>query len=202
MRVFFFVLVLAASYLVGSVPSGWVVTRLWTGKDIRQFGSGNIGTSNVLRTVGVVPAILVLLLDAAKGAVGVYLGGLVGGDLSRLIAGIAAIAGHNWSAYLGFQGGKGIATSAGVLFAMWPLIGLILVGLFVLIVAFTRYISLGSVIVAGAFPVLLFLFRMPGRVILAGLVLSFFAMYRHGSNIKRLLAGQEYKIGEKGRPRG
>ena len=147
---------------------------MWLGEDIRQFGSGNIGATNVLRTVGVVPAILVLLLDAAKGVVGVYLGGLVGEDFSRVLCGIAAIAGHNWSAYLGFRGGKGIATSAGVLFALWPHIGLILLGVFLLVVGITRYISLGSVTVAVIFPILLLLFRMPLRILLAGLVLSFF----------------------------
>lgn len=201
MRFFLLLAVLLASYLVGSIPSGWVVTRLWTGQDIRRFGSGNIGTSNVLRTVGVVPALLVLVLDAVKGAVGVYLGSLVGGDLVRLLAGIAAIAGHNWPLFLGFHGGKGIATSAGVLFSLWPFIGLILVAIFVAVVAFTRYISLGSLVVAVAFPVLLIAFRVSWELVVAGMVLSLFALYRHSSNIKRLLAGQEYKIGEKGRPR-
>ncbi|NLV92645.1 MAG: glycerol-3-phosphate 1-O-acyltransferase PlsY [Firmicutes bacterium] len=201
MTILWYTLALLASYLIGSVPSGWIVTRVWLGEDIRQFGSGNIGATNVLRTIGVVPAILVLLLDAAKGVVGVYLGGLVGEDFSRVLCGIAAIAGHNWSAYLGFRGGKGIATSAGVLFALWPHIGLILLGVFLLVVGITRYISLGSVTVAVIFPILLLLFRMPLRILLAGLVLSFFAVFRHSANIKRLWKGQEYKIGEKGRPR-
>lgn len=191
------ILMMAASYLIGSIPFGLIITRIWTGEDIRKYGSGNIGTSNVLRTVGVIPAILVLILDVSKGVAAAYLGGAIDSDFGRLLCGIAAIAGHNWSVFLKFKGGKGIATSAGVLFVVWPTIGLILVGLWVLVVAFSRYISLGSLVVAGTFPILLLIMGYEWKVVLAGLVLTIFAFSRHVSNFKRLLEGKEYKIGEK-----
>lgn len=201
MNTFIAVLTLLASYLIGSIPFGLIVTRLWNGQDIRQYGSGNIGTSNVLRTVGVLPAILVLILDISKGVIGAYLGRTINSDLGPLFCGIAAIAGHNWSIFLKFKGGKGIATSAGVLFVVWPKIALILVGIWLLVVAFSRYISLGSLVVAGTFPILLLAMGYEWKIVLLGLVLTIFAFCRHVSNFKRLLAGEEYKIGEKARRR-
>ena len=191
------ILAIIASYLIGSIPFGLIIGKLWANLDVREYGSGNIGTSNVLRTVGPVAAIIVFALDVAKGAVAVYLGSLVGGDLVKILAGVAAIAGHNWPIYLKFKGGKGIATSLGAVISLTPVIALILLGLWIAIVGITRYISLGSLAAAVLFPIFLIISHAPLTYILAGVLISAFAIYRHRSNIQRLLAGTEHKIGEK-----
>lgn len=191
------ILAIIASYLIGSIPFGLITGKLWADIDVREYGSGNIGTSNVLRTVGPAAAIIVFALDVAKGAVAVYLGSLVGGDFVRIMAGVAAIAGHNWPIYLKFKGGKGIATSLGAVISLTPVIALVLLGFWIVIVGLTRYISLGSVAVAVLFPFFLIISRAPLTYILAGALISAFAIYRHRSNIQRLLAGTEHKIGEK-----
>mgnify|MGYP000848407274 FL=1 len=191
------ILAIIASYLIGSIPFGLLVGKLWANLDVREYGSGNIGTSNVLRTVGPAAAIIVFALDVAKGAVAVYLGTLAGGEFVRIMAGVAAIAGHNWPIYLKFKGGKGIATSLGAVISLTPVIALILLGLWIAIVGITRYISLGSLAAAVLFPIFLIISHAPLTYVLAGVLISAFAIYRHRSNIQRLLAGTEHKIGQK-----
>lgn len=191
------ILAIVASYLIGSIPFGLIIGKLWANIDVRQYGSGNTGTSNVLRTVGPVAAIIVFALDVGKGALAVYLGSLAGTEFVKIMAGVAAIAGHNWPIYLRFKGGKGIATSLGAVISLTPIIALILLGLWIIIVGITRYISLASLAAAVLFPIFLIISRAPMAYILAGILISAFAVYRHRSNIKRLLAGTELKIGEK-----
>ena len=191
------ILAIIASYLIGSIPFGLLVGKLWANLDVREYGSGNIGTSNVLRTVGPAAAIIVFALDVAKGAVAVYLGTLAGGEFVRIMAGVAAIAGHNWPIYLKFKGGKGIATSLGAVISLTPVIALILLGLWIAIVGITRYISLGSLAAAVLFPIFLIISHAPLTYVLAGVLISAFAIYRHRSNIQRVLAGTEHKIGQK-----
>ncbi len=191
------VLAIITSYLVGSIPFGLIIGKLWAGIDVREYGSGNIGTSNVLRTVGPWAAITVFALDVAKGALAVYLGTLAGGEYVRIMAGVAAIVGHNWPIYLRFKGGKGIATSLGVVMTLTPVVALVLLGLWIIIVGITRYISLASLAVAFLFPVFLLVFDAPWTYVLAGVLISAFAIHRHRDNIKRLLGGTEHKIGEK-----
>jgi len=191
------ILAIIASYLIGSIPFGLIIGKLWANLDVREYGSGNIGTSNVLRTVGPAAAIIVFALDVAKGAVAVYLGTLAGGEFVRIMAGVAAIAGHNWPIYLKFKGGKGIATSLGAVISLTPVIALILLGLWIAIVGITRYISLGSLAAAVLFPIFLIISHAPLTYVLAGVLISAFAIYRHRSNIQRLLAGTEHKIGQK-----
>lgn len=191
------ILAIIASYLIGSIPFGLLVGKLWANLDVREYGSGNIGTSNVLRTVGPAAAIIVFALDVAKGAVAVYLGTLAGGEFVRIMAGVAAIAGHNWPIYLKLKGGKGIATSLGAVISLTPVIALILLGLWIAIVGITRYISLGSLAAAVLFPIFLIISHAPLTYVLAGVLISAFAIYRHRSNIQRLLAGTEHKIGQK-----
>ncbi|NLA58594.1 MAG: glycerol-3-phosphate 1-O-acyltransferase PlsY [Firmicutes bacterium] len=191
------VLAIITSYLVGSIPFGLIIGKLWAGIDVREYGSGNIGTSNVLRTVGPWAAITVFALDVAKGALAVYLGTLAGGEYVRIMAGVAAIVGHNWPIYLRFKGGMGIATSLGVVMTLTPVVALVLLGLWIIIVGITRYISLASLAVAFLFPVFLLVFDAPWTYVLAGVLISAFAIHRHRDNIKRLLGGTEHKIGEK-----
>ena len=191
------ILAILGSYLIGSIPFGLIVGRIWANLDVREYGSGNIGTSNVLRTIGPAAAIVVFILDVAKGAVAVYLGSLAGGEVVRLLAGVAAIAGHNWPVYLNFRGGKGVATSLGAIVSLTPVIALILLGLWIALVGITKYISLASLAAALLFPIFLIITGASTTYIVMGFLISSFAFYRHRTNIQRLLAGTENKIGQR-----
>src|SRR5690606_15254470 len=145
-----------ACYLLGAVPFGFLAGRLWGKVDIRTLGSGNIGATNVLRTLGTLPAALVLLLDAAKGWAAVA--GAIGLGLSDLAvagAALAAVAGGNCPVFLGCRGGRGIAPALGVLLALAPAVAAVLTGVWLAVVLLTRYVSLGSTIASGLLPVLL-----------------------------------------------
>ncbi|HBT46433.1 MAG TPA: acyl-phosphate glycerol 3-phosphate acyltransferase [Peptococcaceae bacterium] len=190
-------LVLLGSYLLGSLPTAYVVARYLKGFDIRRRGSGNIGATNAFRTMGTGPGLAVLAVDVLKGTIPVLLGRAVGGDWMAVLAGMAAMAGHNWSVFLAFQGGRGVATAAGVFLGLAPyaLFWAFLVWLLVLLI--TRYVSLSSVVAAASAPVILLLLRGPLPYFLFTLVAAGIIIYRHRPNIKRLLAGREPKIGER-----
>ena len=185
------------SYLVGSLPTGFLWAKA-CGVDIRTVGSGNIGATNVMRVLGKVPGVTVLLIDAAKGFVPVFLARKLApeqGTPLEIMCCLAVIAGHNWTCWLKFKGGKGVATSAGALAAMLP--GPMLCGLTVWCVVFaiSRYVSLASLIGALALPVATWFFR-PDLTWFAGL-LGALVIYKHKSNIERLRAGTENRIGKK-----
>jgi glycerol-3-phosphate acyltransferase PlsY len=190
--------VILASYLIGSLPFGFLAARL-RGIDILQIGSGATGATNVLRVLGPAYAVPVMLLDVGKGTLSAYLGlrYLGMGTLGALIAGAAAVSGHNWSVFLRFKGGKGVAVSAGVALVAFPVILAVAAGVFVLTIAVTRYVSLGSLLGAwSAFVVSLtpeygLVHRIPV------LVLVLLITFQHRSNIQRLLKGNERKFGEK-----
>lgn len=184
------------SYLIGAIPFGYLVGRYF-GKDIRQFGSGNIGVTNVLRTFGKIPAALVLFLDAAKGYIPAYIGYNIGGENYAVIAGLIAMIGHSYPIYIGLKGGKGIATGTGIMLFLAPYITLIAFIAFVVAVTSSKYVSLGSLAAALTVSCLMFVFKKPLPYILFGLTASIFVIYRHRGNIKRLLNGTEYKIGQK-----
>ncbi|WHH59866.1 glycerol-3-phosphate 1-O-acyltransferase PlsY [Petroclostridium sp. X23] len=192
--------VLAAiiSYLLGSINSSILVGRLWANVDIRNYGSGNAGATNTLRTLGKSAAVVVLLGDVLKGVIGVIIGKYIAGDLGMLAAGVACVLGHNFPVYFGFKGGKGILTSAAVVFMVNWKIGLILLLLVIAIIAITRYVSLGSIIGAGLYPVVVFLMDNRGsEFIIFAFCIAVLAVYRHKENIKRLFEGTESKIGSK-----
>ncbi|HEY8417963.1 MAG TPA: glycerol-3-phosphate 1-O-acyltransferase PlsY [Limnochordales bacterium] len=195
-----------ACYLLGAVPFGFLAGRLWGNVDIRTMGSGNIGATNVLRTLGAVPAVLVLLLDAAKGWAAVWVALRLGlSEAAVAGAALAAVAGHNWPVFLGFRGGRGIATALGVLIALAPMVAAVLVGVWLIIVVSTRYVSLGSMVASALLPLLLVVGRFPGAYAVAGLILAVTAIWRHRPNIARLLVGTEHRIGDpidRGRPYG
>lgn len=194
------VVIFLAAYLVGSIPFGLIVGHLWAKIDIRRYGSGNIGMTNVMRTVGYVPGILTLILDGGKGAVAVLLARFLGNDpLVWLACGLFAIAGHNWSLFLKFRGGKGVATTAGVFLAVAPHVALALFCVFLAVVLTTRYISLGSIIAAVTLPIWLLVFGFPWQALAMGTLISVITLVRHRSNINRLLTGTEYRFGEKSR---
>ncbi len=193
--------VLASSYLLGSLPTGLVVVRVLTGTDIRAVGSGNIGTVNVYRVAGLGPSVLVLAVDVLKGAAAVLLARIWGQTAPvQVAAGLAAIAGHNWSLFLRFGGGKGIATSFGVLLAISPVVAAVAAAVWGLTVGITRYSSLASLLGATVVPVLMWWRREPVPHLVFGVITLVFAVYRHRANIARLIVGTELKVTD--RPRG
>ncbi|MFZ5591078.1 MAG: glycerol-3-phosphate 1-O-acyltransferase PlsY [Bacillota bacterium] len=187
---------IVASYLIGSIPFGYLIARLY-GTDIRQHGSGNIGATNVWRTLGPIPGLLALLGDAAKGALAVYLGRKTGLQFADLMAGLAAMVGHAWPVYLRFKGGKIIATGTGVMLMLSPQITLWAVLVFALVVATSRFVSLGSVCAAISVPVLFRLYGYNWPYLLFALTIAAIAVYKHIPNLRRIAAGQEFKVGSR-----
>ncbi|EEG77110.1 glycerol-3-phosphate 1-O-acyltransferase PlsY [Dethiobacter alkaliphilus] len=192
------VLALLAAYLLGSVSFGYLAGKLLKGIDIRQFGSGNAGTTNIQRTLGTGPAIAVLILDAAKGLVAVLIAqALTGNPPVMMLAGVAAVLGHNWPVFFGFKGGRGIATSVGVILGLTPGVILIATAVGVILIATTRYVSLGSVTGAVLIPMLMIIFGHDFSYVIFGTALAALAVWRHKENITRLLNGTENKLGAK-----
>lgn len=189
-------LVLAGvGYLMGSIPFALLVGKLWAGVDIRRGGSGNVGATNLFRLTGWAPGLLAFLLDFGKGWVPALVAAQMGGPAAGLLIGLAAVAGHNWSVYLRGRGGKGAATSLGVLFAVAPVGALVAVALFVVVVLATRYVSLGSMAAAASAPITLWLLGAGRAEILIAAGLTVILVLRHRSNIARLLAGTENRTG-------
>ena len=187
--------VVAAGYLIGARPTGLLVIRALRGVDIRELGSGNIGATNVYRVAGLPIAALVLLLDALKGAVPVALA-QVGAQPAwgEIAAGLAAIAGHNWSVFMGLRGGKGVATSFGVLTALSPGAAAVAAAVWLAAVAATRYASVASLSAIASVPAVMWWRREPREHLAFGLLALAFVVYRHRANIARLRAGTELRI--------
>jgi acyl phosphate:glycerol-3-phosphate acyltransferase len=186
------------SYLLGAFPTGYVLFRWASRKDIRSFGSGATGASNVLRLKGWKLAVPVALIDVAKGAIPALAAFRLTGDPGfAALCASAAVIGHCFPVYIGFKGGKGVATAAGAMFSLAPGPAVCCLAVFVLLVALTRYISLGSIAAAGLFPVFGALFHRPTALILWSLPLVAVILFRHRSNIGRLIRGTERKLGEK-----
>ncbi|NLP36210.1 MAG: glycerol-3-phosphate 1-O-acyltransferase PlsY [Firmicutes bacterium] len=191
-------LAVAAAYLMGSIPFGYLAGKLLRGIDIRRYGSGNIGTTNIQRILGTGPAIIVLVLDVGKGLLPVLLARyLTDSTTLQLVVGLAAVVGHNWPVFLKFRGGKGIATSIGIFIGLAPLVLLIACLLGGLVVAVTRYVSLGSIMGALSVPVSMLLLDFPPLYLWFGLILCIMVIWRHRQNIVRLLNGTENKLGTK-----
>jgi glycerol-3-phosphate acyltransferase PlsY len=184
-----------AAYVLGSIPAGLVISHLFHGIDVRQQGSGNIGTANVLRVAGRRAAVLTLLFDAAKGFLPVFAGRALGLPLwALLLTGAAAVVGHNWSLFLHGRGGKGIATSLGVFAALAPLAVALAVGVYVAVLLLSRYASLASLVMMLALPLWLMLLGFHPAYWLFAAALALLAINRHRANIRRLLSGTELKI--------
>ncbi|MCD8199268.1 MAG: glycerol-3-phosphate 1-O-acyltransferase PlsY [Phascolarctobacterium sp.] len=182
-------------YLCGSIPSGlWIVKTLYN-IDIRKYGSKNIGTTNVFRTVGIGAAALVLLADMLKGIVAVAIINFMFHDAAaNLIAAIGALLGHNYSLFLNFKGGKGVATGLGLLLFLMPKVSAADLIIWLVLVILTRYVSLGSVTAAAVTPILAWYFNYPGPYVIFGTFAGIFVIIRHKDNILRLLSGTENKI--------
>lgn len=193
---------LLGSYLLGSLPTGYFVARL-RGIDIRQQGSGNPGATNVLRVLGWKAGAAVLAVDIGKGLAAVaLLPGLTpfpALDYLRVACGLAAVAGHTYTIFLGFKGGKGVATGCGVFLALAPLATVMALAIFITLVAATRYVSVGSLTAAAFLPFLIWLTGEAGRassiLILSVIILAVVAVL-HRKNIKRLLQGTEHRLGQ------
>jgi glycerol-3-phosphate acyltransferase PlsY len=191
---------LALGYLLGSMPNGYLAGRWLKGIDLRQCGSGSTGATNVLRNVGKAPALVVFLLDVGKGALAVLLAKSFGlNDWVQVLAGLAALAGHIWPVWLGWKGGKAVATGLGMFLGLaWP-VGLACFGLFMAVISISRIVSLSSVVAAIGLPVLMVLAGANGASISVSIVASVLVLWRHRSNIERLIAGTEPRIGAKGK---
>jgi acyl phosphate:glycerol-3-phosphate acyltransferase len=197
---------IVAGYLLGSIPFGLLLSKLFGGRDVRNVGSGNIGATNVARAAGLFAGILTLLLDGAKGAAAVWLAGHYTSESATwmMLAGLAALAGHCFPVWLQFKGGKGVATGAGVFLAICPFALLGSVLLFILVVAFWRYVSLASISAAAAIPLLVYFLWAPRHapptaVTLGSLAAAVFIVWRHSANLRRLVEGTEprFSLGKK-----
>ena len=188
-------LVLVAAYLIGGIPFGYIIVRLKTGRDVRSLGSGNIGATNVLRTTGRAVAVVTLLLDIVKGFAAVWLMAWASDDspIWMSAAALAVMAGHAFPVFLKFKGGKAVASFIGAFLYLTPLPLLAVLLLFVIVVAATRHISLGSIVAAGTFPLAVWLIlHPPAPVVVAALIAGAFIVIRHKANIERIRAGNEY----------
>ncbi|MBC8229501.1 glycerol-3-phosphate 1-O-acyltransferase PlsY, partial [bacterium] len=192
-----YIIPILLSYLVGAIPFGYIIGKLWKGIDVREHGSGNIGFTNVLRTVGTVPGFIVMILDIGKGVasvVGIARLGEANPGILPVLCGIASIIGHNWTIYLKFKGGKGIDTTIGVFIAFEPIATVVSLIVWVIAVVITRYVSLGSILFVICLPIAIFALNLVSNqyitaVLVAAIFAMVFAVYKHRSNIGRLLNG-------------
>jgi acyl phosphate:glycerol-3-phosphate acyltransferase len=197
-------LAVVIAYLIGGIPFGLIVVKLMTGGDVREEGSGNIGATNVLRTAGPKAGILTLVLDAAKGWLAVWLAATLSGgsELWMSLAALAVLIGHSFSLFIGFKGGKAVASFVGAFAYLTPVPLLAVVLLFIALVMWTRYLSLGSVIAAGLFPLAVWMILHPAwPVLVSAIGAALLIIDRHRGNIARIRAGEERVFRFRGQPR-
>ncbi|MCK5147831.1 glycerol-3-phosphate 1-O-acyltransferase PlsY [bacterium] len=203
-----FLLIIFLSYLAGSIPTAIICSRLILKDDIRNHGSKNAGATNVFRVMGWKPALVVVLIDIAKGMVAVLLivqlGDTMFNDITiKIFAGLAAIIGHVWTVFAGFKGGKGVGTAFGVLLGLAPIASLITFAVWLILVLITRIVSLGSIAAALIFPMALFVQRhffssdLEVELLYMGIGLAVLIFVTHRANVKRLLRGEENRFGSK-----
>ena len=199
-------IVIVAGYLLGSLPASVLAGRL-AGIDIREHGSGNAGASNVLRTLGWKPALAVFIVDVAKGATAAWIGGWLSLDALPIevawlpvLGGAAAVVGHIWPVWIGFRGGKGVATALGVSLVLAPIAATVALAVFILCVALTRRISIGSLAGSAALPVMLWVLASLGRVhplptTMFAVWFALMVFWTHRTNMRNLLRGTEPRLG-------
>ena len=193
--------IIPVAYLLGSIPFGLLIVKAGGGRDIREAGSGNIGAANVARNAGALAGVLTLLFDAAKGYFAVWLAAHWTGDSIRwmMAAAVAAVVGHVFPVWLGFHGGKGVATSVGVFIPVCREAVLAALVLWIIVVAFWRYSSLGSIAAAAAMPILIYVLYAPGHapptyVMVCAIAISLLVLAKHRGNMERLIAGTESRL--------
>lgn len=190
-------LILVVSYLIGSIPFSYLVARFWKGIDIRKLGSGNVGTTNVWRNAGPAAGILALAGDLGKGVLAVILAKNFGGATLVALAAAATLAGHCWPVFLGFRGGKLVATGVGVIAAISLPVGAIAVAIWLSVSGISRYISVGSIVAVVSIPFLMLAFHLELPYLVLGAFAAAFVLFKHIPNIKRILAGTEPRIWQK-----
>lgn len=197
-----YLIIIITAYLLGNISTSYIVAKRLAGVDIRTQGSGNAGSTNVLRTLGKKAGALTFIGDVLKGLIAVLIARFIayGANLDdttcAYIAVVAVVLGHNYPVFLGFKGGKGVATSLGSMLGMNPLVALLCLGFFIIIVAITKYVSLGSILGIGLSPVIMML-NHNTKGVLVTLFLTISVVITHKENIKRLLNGTERKLGQK-----
>jgi glycerol-3-phosphate acyltransferase PlsY len=193
------ILVILISYILGSIPFGYIISKLFKKIDIRDYGSGNIGATNTLRILGPFVASIVLIGDMGKGYFSIYLSRLISHDSIFILtmAGLAVICGHDWSLFLKFKGGKGVATTFGVILAFNPMISMLAAIVWGIVIITTRYASLSSISAVISIIIFTILFKQPYEYIIFSMIILILTIFRHKENIKRLKLGNESKIGEK-----
>lgn len=196
-----FALVIAASYLIGSIPTGYIIVKLFTGQDIRTVGSGSTGATNVKRVMGKKWFFIVMFLDALKGALPVVLTALLATALKDygvlpVVAAVCAILGHSKSVFLEFTGGKSVATGVGTLIALNWQAGLIIAAVWSIVTWVSKYVSLGSIVALAIAPIIMWILNAPAAYIIYALVAAIYVIYLHRENIKRLKNGNENKVRE------
>lgn len=198
MIILFYLASTVIGYILGCFSTAYVVGRVFGNLDIRKYGSGNAGTTNIMRILGTKAGIITFIGDALKGVLAVWIGQWIGHEIGGYICGIAAVIGHNWPIFLKFKGGKGIATSLGTILALQPVIALIMLIVAIGLIALTRYVSLASVGGALAFPIISIVTKWDNKpLVVFSLLLGLMAIYKHKENIKRLIEGKENKFGIK-----
>lgn len=194
MKLFFLILF---AFLLGSIPFGVVLAKIY-GVNLKKVGSGNIGATNVLRAMGKGPALLTLVGDIAKGSIAVVMGRFFFHSPSpEGIIGLSAIVGHNFSLFLNFRGGKGVATSIGVLLVYSPKVGILTVILWLMVILITRYSSLAAIVSFGVLPLGIYVLDYSQGKLIISVLIALLLIFRHTDNIKRLLQGTEPKIGKR-----
>ncbi|MEG1311293.1 MAG: glycerol-3-phosphate 1-O-acyltransferase PlsY [Romboutsia sp.] len=197
-----YTIIIIIAYILGNISTSYIVAKRLSGVDIRTQGSGNAGSTNVLRTLGKKAGAMTFIGDLLKGIIAVFISELIAKlvGLDIVIAGylavVGVVCGHNWPAFLGFRGGKGVATSLGAMIAVNPIIALICFGIFLVVVVITKYVSLGSVVGISMSPIIMMIDKNQ-KGVLVTLFLALSVIYTHRENIKRLLNGTERKIGQK-----
>ncbi|MGI6713080.1 MAG: glycerol-3-phosphate 1-O-acyltransferase PlsY [Bacillota bacterium] len=192
-----YALITIAAYLLGSIPWAYFMGKWTRGIDIRQFGSGNVGFTNALRTIGKGPAIFVLIGDMSKGLIAVLLAKYFGNPALATLAGLAVVTGHNYPIFLHFRGGKGAAAGFGALIALIPTVALLAIIVWGIIVMLTRYVSLGTIIGALTVPIASLILKEEPAYIVFGIIGASFVIFKHHTNMIRLLHGTENRIGQK-----
>jgi len=194
-------LVVATCYVVGSIPFSYLVARFWGVGDVRRVGSGNVGATNVMRSAGALPGVIALVLDFAKGSAAVLIAGRFGVPSLEGVAAASAVLGHVYPVWLGFRGGKGVATGAGAFLPIAPAATAAGVVAFVVTLAATRYVSAGSIAGSLALGVAAFATGRPPRVAWAAAVVALLVAWKHRTNLERIARGTENRLGRAGRVR-
>ncbi len=193
---------IVTAYVIGSIPTAYLFGRAFKGIDIRKFGSGNVGATNVYRVIGKAPGFAVLFIDGLKGFLPALIFPLlirnfdisVSIDSYKIIVGLSVIIGHVWTVFLNFKGGKGVAATAGVLLAILPKLFLIALVVWIISLVISRYVSVSSIIASISLPIAAFICEKPNEILSFTVFLCLASIYKHKSNIQRLLKGQEKRI--------